>query len=124
MNLSKVNALIARLANEVAARATGTHSVEEIISTWNEKCAWLGFKRDGVAWTREVLSHAIATYKATYRTNTVQVSEETLAWGGFLSGEIVPVAELVAERDAATLAIIAEYMDPADKFLRWNAVQA
>ena len=71
-------------------------TVDTLIENWENRIAWLGLKVGGKAWNRELMKIARNGWIATLRKTSVSIppSEETLAWGGFLGGEVIPSAEL------------------------------
>ncbi len=77
-------------------------TVESLVDLWKSKISWRGFKVGGKAWQREVLSQARASWIASTQDTVTRIppSEETLAWGGFLGGEILPNADKRAAAEA------------------------
>lgn len=65
-------------------------TAEILVANWVGGVEWLGFKVGGKAWRREVVSHARSAWVATFGNTmrSIPASEETLAWGGFLGGEV------------------------------------
>lgn len=78
-------------------------TVDTLVANWENRIEWLGLKVGGKAWQRELLKTARNGWIATTQQTSVFIppSEETLAWGGFLGGEVIPSAELRQNAEAA-----------------------
>lgn len=80
---------------------THSHTVATLVAQWESNIAWLGYKVGGKRWQAELMSAAKAGWIASTQITCIAIppSEETLAWGGFLGGEIIPVPEMYKDAE-------------------------
>lgn len=101
-----MNATVQQIAADTIAnlkRNPNGFTVETLIANWESRIEWLGLKVGGKAWQRELLKTARNGWIATTQQTSVFLapSEETLAWGGFLGGEVIVTEEITNRAEAA-----------------------
>lgn len=99
--MTKIQTIAAEIIAQAKVNPNG-FTVATLVAQWERNVEWLGLKVGGKAWQREVFSQARSAWIATTQKTTVAIppSEQTLAEGGFLGGEIIPVAALMVEAEA------------------------